>query len=59
MKVKELKRLLSYFSEEIDVVVDSIITIDSVKGFCDEKGTFRVYLNTHERVKPMVENNDT
>lgn len=49
MKVKELKRLLSYFSEEIDVIIEdrngeNSIEIEDVAGFANSNGKFSVRL---------------
>lgn len=55
MKVKELKRLLSYFSDDIDVVVedystDSFIQIESVRGTAEEgSGTFTVKIDVNRK----------
>ena len=49
MKVKELKRLLGYFSDDIDVQINNNQTheyfyIEDVKGLQDAQGKFSVRL---------------
>ncbi len=53
MKVKDLKRLLGYFSDDIEVQIDKNDTheyfiIEDVKGLQNQQGTFSVRIE----VKP-------